>query len=253
MIPFPFLDTSYQDRASLLRRATALLVAAAANLLLMLMLLRLASGVTSAPPPRPPVVIALRPESPPPERERAAARQERTARKTAERAKTQPLPTPAETPPAPVGPLRMIIVSREVFRASDISKLPQYPAEQATGSAAAANAQGDSSSDGPGTGPNGERLYNAEWYREPTHAELAYYLPAGAPDGGWALIACRTAARFRVEDCIALDDSPPGSGLARAMRQAAWQFLVRPPRVGGRTMVGAWVRIRIDFTRVEKP
>ena len=48
-------------------------------------------------------------------------------------------------------------------------------------------------------------------------------------------------------DCVALDESP-GSRLNRAMLAASGQFKVRPPRLGGRSLVGSWVRIRIDYT-----
>jgi len=97
-----------------------------------------------------------------------------------------------------------------------------------------------------GHGPHGEVLYAAEWAREPTDAELGGYLPHNAPDG-WGLIACKTIPNDRVEDCIELGQDPPGSHLASAVRQAAWQFRVRPPRKNGRELVGSWVQIRIDY------
>ena len=97
-----------------------------------------------------------------------------------------------------------------------------------------------------GTAPNGEPLYAAAWYREPSDDELRGYLST-ASGPGWGLIACRTAPDYRVEDCVALDEYPNGSQINRAVLAAAWQFRVRPPRLGGQSMVGAWVRIRIDY------
>lgn len=102
--------------------------------------------------------------------------------------------------------------------------------------------------DGSTGGGGGERLFYAEWYREPTNAELSFYLPKDLHEPGYGEVACRTVERFHVEDCRQLGESPPGSGYARAVRQAAWQFLVKPPHLGGRTLVGEWVRIRITYT-----
>ena len=157
-----------------------------------------------------------------------------------------PVPKPVvELPPRP---LQMIEMTREEYKAADISKL---------GTAGGGQNQGQQMAEGPrpgdsarvGTAPNGEPLYRAEWYREPTNAELHAYLPKRMPEGGgWGMIACKTAPRFKVEDCVELGQGPAGSHLAGAVRQAAWQFMVRPPRVGGKPMIGEWVSIRIDYT-----
>ena len=97
-----------------------------------------------------------------------------------------------------------------------------------------------------GTAPNGEPLYAAAWYREPGEELRAYLSTARGP--GWGLIACRTAPDYRVEDCVGLDEYPAGSQITRAVLAAAWEFKVRPPRLGGKSLVGSWVRIRIDYT-----
>lgn len=97
-----------------------------------------------------------------------------------------------------------------------------------------------------GTAPNGEPLYAAAWYRRPRDDEMRGYLST-ASGPGWGLIACRTAPNYRVEDCVALDEYPEGSRINRAALAAAWVFQVQPPRLGGQSLVGSWVRIRIDY------
>ncbi|MDZ4139671.1 MAG: hypothetical protein U1D66_12465, partial [Erythrobacter sp.] len=103
-----------------------------------------------------------------------------------------------------------------------------------------------------GTAPNGEPLYAARWYREPTDSELAGYLST-ANGPGAALIACKTVPDYYVEDCVLLGESPAGSQIGRAVMAAAWQFRVRPARIGGREQFGSWVRIRIDYTLRQAP
>lgn len=165
---------------------------------------------------------------------------------------TQPKSAPVLDAPAP--PVDLGVMAIDV----DIRKVPNRRKEVAAAAEAPSNLP-DSRivSTGRTYGPSltppsmlsGKTLYAAEWHREPTDAELAYYLPkTGVPRGSWALIACRTVANFRVEDCQEMGDSRAGSGLARAIRNAAWQFRVRPPRVDGQYKIGEWVQIRIDFT-----
>lgn len=98
-----------------------------------------------------------------------------------------------------------------------------------------------------GTAPNGQPMYAARWFREPRDDELSGYLST-ASGPGWGLIVCKTASNYRVENCEIIAESPHGSGIARSAKAAAWQFQVRPPRLGGQSQIGAWVRIRIDYT-----
>jgi len=222
------------DRAPLRRRASSFALALAINVGLLLLLIEL--GVVTAPQQQRSraLTVDLLPES------RSASTQQ-----TQQKAEHQQANRPVVKPPPIVIPMKPTIaappkppaqpwieMSKDQLAAADISKLP------------AGGAGGAGDSEVVGRGPNGEALYAAEWAREPTDAEISGYWPRHAT--GWGLVACKTMADNRVEDCVELDQSPRGSHLASAVRQAAWQFRVRPPRKGGRALIGAWVRILIE-------
>ena len=143
-------------------------------------------------------------------------------------------------------------MSRDQMAALDISSVPKSssaPAATATGKPAPygpvdAGHPGDSKR--VGSAPNGEPLYAAAWYREPYDSELAGYLSTSSGPG-WGIIACRTVPDYRVENCEIVEEYPAGSRIARSVLAAAWQFQVRPPRVGGKSRYGEWVRIRIVY------
>jgi len=162
----------------------------------------------------------------------------------------EPVP-PVPTRPAPAPPL--IQLPRDSGPTFDLSQLPPQPARPAPASPPVGPAAPSSRGDTPivGRAPNGQPLYAAQWYREPTDQELAGYLSTAQP--GWGLIACKTVPEYRVEDCVLLDEYPEGSNIGRATLAAAWQFRVRPPRKGNRYMVGEWVRIRITYQQRSAP
>jgi protein TonB len=182
-----------------------------------------------------------------------------TADTTPKQAVSRPEPEPKQPapPPRPIPPVTppqlptahpfYIPLTREENEAADIYKLPH-----AAGTGAGARQASTAGDSRPvGTAPNGEPLYAAQWYRRPTHAELSFYFPAHVRTQEWGVVACRTIAAYHVDDCVELGSSP-GSHLAGAVRQAAWQFLVRPPRLGGRELVGTWVSIQIVLNPVDE-
>jgi len=225
------------SRPPLRRRASGLALALAVNGALLLALLTL--GIIPLPQQKSSraTVVDLIPES--------HSRESKVTSAAARPNKPVPKPPPIILPVKPTiapppRPARKsppwIEMSSDQMAAADLRNLPRGD-------------PGAGDSEEVGRGPHGEVLYAAEWAREPTDAELSGYLPKTAPDG-WGLIACKTIPGNRVDDCVELGQSPAGSHLASAVRQAAWQFRVRPPRKGGKPMIGEWVRIKIDYERI---
>ena len=238
------LSLPESDRVPERRRALPLLITILVHLLLLLLLLRLAppfakmsrSGGSL-------VTFTVAPQD---QEQTSRSRSSRSKHSASSPARSSPLETPPPKIelPAKAAPWT-ITPGLERF---DIRQVPPTHSAQSTSDASASDeASGDSNSDRPvAYGPAGQPLYDAQWYREPTDTELAFYAKHARPGPGYAEIGCQTVARFHVDNCVALGESP-GSGYANAMLEAAWQFLVVPPRIGGKVMVGSWVRIRITF------
>ncbi len=226
------------------RRSGALALAIAAHILLIWLLLRLAP--TPKPPPESPALSTFaldadKPAAP------AAARATRAAVAKAAAASASARPVP---PPLPVPSQTKTEWPEMMSESFDLAAVPKSGKAQGESARGDQGTRGDSVAVyGPGAGPGGERLYDADWMREPTSGEINGYLKSAPPPDAWALIACKTIPDNRVDNCRVLGESPIGSGLGSQMRQAAWQFRILPPRRGGTPIIGAWVSIRISWTR----
>ncbi|MEO5706482.1 MAG: hypothetical protein ABIT10_09255 [Alteraurantiacibacter sp.] len=148
-----------------------------------------------------------------------------------------PQPEPQPSPPATPQPSATRGPPRAVIRPGGGTYGPP---------GSAARSEGDSQV--VGTAPDGSPLYAARWFREPTDGELGPALSTVEPPA-WALIACKTAPNWAVTDCVGLEQSPTASNMMGAVLATAWRFQVRPPRRGNASLMGAWVRIRISYTR----
>jgi protein TonB len=243
MRPASPIHATYLERPSWRSRIVSSAGALAIVALIVLALLRM--GAISLEPPGDGRALTTFDVAPPGPKSAPAQKQAERAKPTPKRAqRPRAAPPPPPLPPPPIELPGVLKLSRADFVGSNIGRFPQAAAP-GTATEVAGGEAGGGTDGGGGGGPNGERLYNAEWVREPTRAEMVTYMPQRA-ETGWGMVACRTIERNRVEDCREIGESP-GSGIARGLRQASWQFLVRPPRVNGKPMIGAWVRIKFDL------
>ncbi len=257
----PALTPFQRLRESVGRRTLAFALVLGIEALLLLMLLTLGWEKRTGEPQESLTVVdvsAAVPQAATPDEPRTKAAEPSETRPVPEQPPVEPAEQAAETPvelpspptevpivnaAPPVLPTPNPIPSFELPRSSPRpapSNRPVYGPPDVGGSPALRD------SEVVGTAPNGEPLYAASWYREPRPDQLRDYLST-ARGPGWGLIACRTAPDYRVEDCVGIDEYPHGSQITRAVLAAAWEFKVRPPRKGGQSLVGSWVRIRIDY------
>jgi protein TonB len=244
----PYRSYAQPDPAQARRRTITLALTVVFHALVIFLLLQRGPLAHKVEDPRHPVTFTMMPE-PKPDADRTPEKKSRQKAKAGTKAPipTREAPPPTTPKPAPTKdeptPNFLTLTSKD-FAAADIGSLQTHRGQGSPG----AGDGGSASTYGPGEGPGGVQLFEAEWYRKPTNAELSGYLPQNAPRKGWGLVACKTIDNYHVENCQTLGEAPLGSGFARAVRQAAWQFLVRPPRVDGKAQVGSWVRIRIDYS-----
>jgi hypothetical protein len=245
-------------RVSLRGRGTAVLLALVIEILIALLLLWMSPVIEPKKKPGA-VVFGIDVSTGEEAAAKASPQARERARKPAGARTEQPQPQPPtpDAPPPPIvppvsnGPPSFIVMSRRDYAASDITQAPATPSgDEGDGAeTAAAGAGGAGDTPRAGSGPNGEPLYAADWYRRPTDRQLSPYIsPRARGRDGWGEIACRTVARYQVVECQEMGEYPVGSGYAGSVRQAAFQFLVKPPQVGGKPLIGSWVRIRVTYT-----
>lgn len=231
------------------RRGGAMLLAIIAHIFVILLLLRLsplpADHERSGAALKTFEVAAEKPATTATKKAKAAPKQQAHAAAAAPRPNPIAQPSRLHTDTTSGADASAIwALGRGLYKGSDIAVIPSAKRGDADTEAADAGNGGVGDSQSIGAGPGGRLMYNAEWYREPSEAEMRTYLPRQAAPGDWGVIICQTAPRYRVENCRELEQSPPGVGISRALRQASFQFKVMPPRVNGKEIMGAWVKIR---------
>lgn len=231
-------------------RLFSAVMAGALGVLMVLILLAMATLVDSSGKMGASLLTAISLSPPPgarsphPERARAAPKLATTPHQVAALAPKLPPHIDVNNPNKVEWPEGFIHTTHAEMAAADIGKI--HSAIASGNGSGERNAGGGGN--GGGDGQGGQSWYNVEWYRKPPRSVFDSYMRPGQATGRRAEIECRMIEDYHVDDCHELSEEPRGTGMARVMREAAWQFLVRPPRLNGKALIGKRVRITYYFT-----
>ncbi|MBN8810229.1 MULTISPECIES: energy transducer TonB [unclassified Sphingomonas] len=98
------------------------------------------------------------------------------------------------------------------------------------------------------------RLFPASWAEMPSQRLLGKHNPPRPRyEGvsGGALLACHVLPSRRLADCEVLRETPEGYGFGKAAREAATDFRVNPPMLGGQVVARGRVAIPVAFRNRE--
>jgi hypothetical protein len=233
-------------------RYVAALLSAGICALLLLVLLSMAALDQSGKMGAQSVLTAMNLSQPPGEKSPSASKSKPAAKSATMPHQQQATAMPKLLPHVQINnpnkvewPEGFVHMSHDQLAASDIGNIHSAPA------AGSGDGEGSGGGGGGGGGQGGTSYFNVDWYRKPPKTVFENYMRPGQQTGRWAMIDCRMIENYHVEDCHEVGEEPRGTGMARVMREAAWQFLVRPPRKNGQTILGGRVRITYTFTQVE--
>ncbi len=93
-------------------------------------------------------------------------------------------------------------------------------------------------------------ITNPDWRSRPSGADLARWYPSEAARNGvtgHAVIECRVAVSGRLEDCVAVSESPEGMGFGAATIGISSAFRMTPMRVNGQPYGESLIRLPMNW------
>lgn len=98
--------------------------------------------------------------------------------------------------------------------------------------------------------PQPFEVLQPNWIRQPSASDIEAYYPKAAllsKSQGSAMLRCRVSADGGLYACRVISEGPEGEGFGKAALNMTGLFDMRPMKIGGRPIDGAFVKIPVRF------